>query len=322
MPRLNVVRHVLVAGLVAVACAGGGDAPVALDAGPAPADSAEQARRWVTPAVQAPHVHYRTFASASARATVSYHVYVPEAYHADTTLRLPVLYWLHGTGGGLGGIPTLSAWFDGAMRAGQLPPMLVVFPNGMASSMWADSKDGSVPMERVVVRDLVPHVDATMRTVSSRAGRILEGFSMGGHGAARIGLRHPELFGAVSLLGAGPLDLDFTGPRATANPAERAAILRDVYGDDLAHYRAQSPITAAEAFAARGGPRPSLRLRVVVGDRDFTQPANAAFHQRLTSLGVPHDFTVLPGVGHETMAVLQGLGAANWAFYRAALGVE
>ncbi|WP_434479637.1 alpha/beta hydrolase [Gemmatimonas sp.] len=173
-------------------------------------------------------------------------MYTPPQYDSEPARRFPVLYWLHGSGGGLGGIAILTAYFDDAIRAGRTPPMLVVFPNGMASSMWADSKDGRVPMESMVVRDLVPHVDATFRTVATRDGRLLEGFSMGGLGASRWGLRYPEVFGAMSMFAAGPLDLDFNGPRATGNLAERAQILRDVYSDDMTYYVAQNPFTVAE----------------------------------------------------------------------------
>ena len=289
-----------------IACSGH-SAP--LPAAPAPEPPA-QTPGWVT----APGVVYRVFQSDAARTEVSYHAYLPPQYTAEPALRFPVLYWLHGTGGGLGGIAPVAAHFDAAIRSGRIPPMLVVFANGMTSSMWADAKDGRTPMETVVARDLVNEVDARFRTVSAREGRMLEGFSMGGHGAARLGLRSPDRFGAVSMLAAGPLDLDFDGPRALANPAERARILRDVYGDDLAYYRAQSPLTVAEAFAQRVGPR--VRLRIIVGDADNTAPGSAAFSTLLRTLGVAHEHIVLPGVGHDTMALFAALGDRAWDFYR------
>lgn len=274
---------------------------------------------WTTTAISAPRVQYRTFSSVIARATVSYHVYTPPQYDSEPARRFPVLYWLHGSGGGLGGIAILSAYFDDAIRAGRIPPMLVVFPNGMASSMWADSKDGRVPMESMVVRDLVPQVDATFRTLATRDGRLLEGFSMGGLGASRWGLRYPEVFGAMSMFAAGPLDLDFNGPRATGNPAERAQILRDVYSDDMTYYVAQNPFTVAEQYAAaiRGTPRALTRFRQIVGALDFTLPANEDFRAHITRLGIVHEYTLVPNVGHDTMALFAALGDRNFAFYRA-----
>jgi len=56
-------------------------------------------------------------------------------YDTEKELKFPVLYWLHGSGGGTGGILPLSAHFDRAIRMGKIPPMLVVFANGLASSL-------------------------------------------------------------------------------------------------------------------------------------------------------------------------------------------
>lgn len=195
---------------------------------------------WVTPSVRAPGVRQCTFESAAAGATVSFFVYTPEAYDREPQRRFPVVYWLHGTGGGLAGVPQVARRFGRAIREGRCPPLIIVFPNGLRSSMWCDSHDGRVPMETVVVRGLVPHVDATLRTLPERNGRVIEGFSMGGYGAARLGFRHTGVFGGVSTLGAGPLDLDLMGPRATGNRTQRESLLRDVYGGSMEHFRAQA----------------------------------------------------------------------------------
>jgi enterochelin esterase-like enzyme len=230
------------------------------------------------------------------------------------------LYWLHGSGGGLAGIAPLSAMFDRAIREGKIPPMLVVFPNGLASSMWCNSKDGAVPMETIVITELLPHIDATFRTLAAREGRIIEGFSMGGYGAARLGFKYPQLFGAVSIFAGGPLDLDFAGPRATGNPAERERILKGTFGGDLDYYRSQNPITVAEqqADAVRG----KVRVRMAVGSRDNTGPLNRAYSEHLKKLNIAHTFTILPDVGHDTPALLKGLGEDNWEFYRAVFATK
>jgi enterochelin esterase-like enzyme len=275
-----------------------------------------QSPALVTPPARAPRVQFHTFESKAAKAKVSYHLYAPEVYDTEKERRFPVLYWLHGSGGGLGGIAPLSAWFDAAIRDGKIPPMLVVFPNGLASSMWCDSKDDAVPMETIVIKELLPHIDTTFRTISTREGRIVEGFSMGGYGAARLGFKYPQLFGAVSILAGGPLDLDFAGPRATGNPAERERILKGTFGGDLEYYRSQHPITVAQqqADVVRG----KVPVRVAVGSRDNTGPLNRAYSEHLKELNITHSFTIVPGVGHETLALLKGLGEANWEFYREA----
>ncbi len=273
---------------------------------------------WTLPPVTAPRVQHHTFISQAAKAEVSFHLYTPEVYDNELVKRFPVLYWLHGTGGGRAGIAPMAAWFDAAIREGKIPPMLVVFPNGLATSMWCDSKDGVVPMETIVVKELVPHIDSTFRTIAKREGRLIEGFSMGGYGAARLGLKHPDVFAGFSCLAGGPLDLDFAGPRAAGNPVERERIFQDTFGGDLDYYRAVSPLTLATAQADHV--RGKLTIRIAAGLRDNTGPLNRAFSDRLNELQIRHAFTKVPGVGHDTLALLKGLGEENWTFYNQILG--
>ncbi|MBN2450568.1 MAG: right-handed parallel beta-helix repeat-containing protein, partial [Lentisphaeria bacterium] len=275
--------------------------------------------QWVTPAVEAPRLLHRTFESAAVGAPVSYHVYVPECYDMDPSRRFPVLYYLHGSGGGLPGLRPLAARFDTAIRDGRIPPLLVVFPNGLPYGMWVDWRDGSIPGETVVARELVPHIDATFRTLACREGRMVEGFSMGGYGAARFGFKYPDLFGAVSTLSGGPLQPDFReAPRV--GPRQREEVFQAVFGGNPARFLEQSPWALAEANAARL--RRGTPIRVVIGDRDEMLPITKRFAAHLTELGIPHTYTVLPGVGHNPMAVFAAMGETQWTFYRAALGTE
>ncbi|MCX7007146.1 MAG: alpha/beta hydrolase-fold protein [Kiritimatiellaeota bacterium] len=279
--------------------------------------AAEEA--WVTPPVCASCVEQRFFESTAAKTKVSYFLYTPDVYAADKERRFPVLYWLHGSGGGEAGVPQIAAHFDAAIRAGKIPPLLVVFPNGMASSMWCNSADGRVPMETVVIKELIPHVDATCRTLTNRASRLLEGFSMGGYGAARLGFKYHELFGAVSIFAGGPFDMELRGPRIRGNPAEREQFLQSVYGGNLKIFQAQSPLRLAELNAAALR-EDHLRIHMATGERDSTLDLNRQLSEQLKQLNIPHTFTTVPGVGHDPKALLAALGEAGWEFYRAALG--
>jgi enterochelin esterase-like enzyme len=278
--------------------------------------------QWTTPPVTAPGVEYRLFQSTAAGTAVSFHVFLPPAYAAEPARRFPVLYWLHGSGNPTAPIAQLTSVYGSAMAQGRIPPMIVVFPNGMNSSMWCDSKDGHVPMETVVLDDLIPHVDATFRTIAQRSGRILDGFSMGGAGSGRLGFRRPDLFAGVSMLGAGPIQTDFMDEPdgSTTPPEQRAAIYEMVWGSDPAYYTSQNPRTVvaerAEAVIAA-----QVRVRQGIGSLDSLLPMNQEFDALLTSLAIPHSFTVVPGVDHLAPAVLNALGQANWDFYNAALAI-
>lgn len=273
---------------------------------------------WVTPAVSAPRVTQGFFDSRAGGVRVSYHVYLPAQYALEPQRRFPVAYWLHGSGGGVGGIPRLSQHVDAAISAGKVQPFIVIFVNGLKNGMYVDWKDGSAPLETMIVRELVPHVDATYRTIADRQGRLLDGFSMGGYGAARFGFKFPEMFASISIMGAGPLQVDLEGnaPRATKKRA--ADVLNASYGGDPAFFLQVSPRTLA-AQNARVIAQ-TVRVRMVIGSRDETFDNNLAFHEHLKALGIPHAWIVLDGVGHDPMATLSALGDQHWAFYRAAFG--
>jgi enterochelin esterase-like enzyme len=267
--------------------------------------------------VRAPGLQQRTFFSAAAGAMVSYHVYLPRAYDLEPERRFPVLYWLHGGGGGVAGLRQLVQHYGGAMDSGRVPPMVVVFPNGLELGMWIDSRDGRTPVETVFVEELVPLVDAAFRTLAVREARILEGFSMGGYGAARLAFRHHHLFGAASILAGGPLQREFTrAPRV--GHRQRDQVLRTVYGGDHDHFIAQSPWVLAEQNARTLAAQ--TQMRVVIGTRDEMLEINREFHAHLTGLGIPHGYTELAGIGHDPAAMLAAMGEDHGEFHRRVLG--
>jgi enterochelin esterase-like enzyme len=170
-------------------------------------------------------------------------------------------------------------------------------------------------METVVIKELLPHIDATFRTRATRNARLIEGFSMGGYGAARLGMKYPELFGAISMLGAGPLQPEFTADNGPAfNAQARVKILEIVYGNDQNYFRAASPWVIAEQNRAAVS---QTRIRQAVGDRDAMLAYNREFDARLIALNIPHQFIVVPGIDHAPGKLLNALGTD---FYREVFG--
>ena len=309
---MNRRSHLLGLGVSIVGLAAG-SAALARQAQPPGRTSPLGPLQWVTPRVEGSGLSFHSFRSQAAGTEVSFHIYAPPAYAADPDRRFPVVYWLHGSGGGVSGISRLSSLVDEAVATGRVQPFLLVFVNGLRMGMYVDWANGRAPLETIIVQELRPHVDANWRTIATRNGRLLDGFSMGGYGAGRFGFRYPELFRSVSMMGAGPMQetLERT-PRASRVQTED--LLRDVYGGGQDRFRAVSPRRYAEQNAATLA-RDS-RLRLVIGDRDETLENNRDFHEHLTRLGIPHDWIVLPGVGHDPMGVLTALGDRHWAFYR------
>lgn len=310
----------LAAGVAAAGCAASLPQATTEEPPPAAAVPEEPGPEWVTQAVAAVNVERILFSSGAIGREVSAHIYLPDAYSADPARRFPVLYWLHGSGPGIQGIPFMAGLFHRAIAQGAVRPMIIVFPNGLSDGMWVDSKDARRPLETILIHELIPHVDREYRTIGSPQGRVIEGFSMGGYGAARLGFKYPDRFAGISILGAGPLQLDFleVGPRMPRT--RRQHILDMVYGGSLEYFQAQSPWRLAEALAEKVPPGPGVPVRVVVGTADELLDVNRRFHEHLDALRIPHDFVELQGVAHDPAATLRALGPDLWTFYERAFG--
>src|SRR4051812_35069155 len=126
--------------------------------------------QWVSPDTSdASGAKYHTFVSKSAGGEVSYHIFLPPQYDEQPMRRFPVIYWLHGLGGNQrGGTATFGKQAADTMHAGALPPTIVVFVNGMVNGFYVDWANGKRPMESVIIKDLIPHIDETYRTTAKR----------------------------------------------------------------------------------------------------------------------------------------------------------
>lgn len=252
---------------------------------------------WVKPPIKAAHVQHHTFQSKYVNGPVSYLIYLPADYEKGSR-RYPVMYWLHGRGGAQTGIPGFADKLTAAIESGKAPAMIVVFVNGLPTGGYRDSKDGKQPVESVTIKELIPHIDATYRTIAQRESRLVEGFSMGGSGAAKWGFKFPELFGSFSVF-AGAL-LGSGAPRSPRDP------VLDLAPED-------DPWILAEKNADKI--RPDTAIRITVGSRDGLAKSNTAFHELLVKHNIRHEFAVIDGVPHTPWPLYDALGDNCWAFY-------
>ena len=133
-------------------------------------------------------------------------VYLPPSYAGSPSRRYPVCYVLSGfTGRGrmlLNDNPWNPALDDrvDALIAGGCPEMILVMPDCFTrygGSQYLNSSATGRYMDHLV-DELVPHVDATYRTLPDRAHRGVTGKSSGGYGALVLALLHPGVFGALA----------------------------------------------------------------------------------------------------------------------------
>lgn len=152
----------------------------------------------LTASATAGEIITREFDSPALARKWSYAVYLPDGYERSQ-LRYPVLYLLHGNGQNLHSWAKegrIQSTLDEMIAKREIPPTIVVMPD--AGTTWfVDRKEN---METAFMRDLLPDVERTFRTIAAREGRVVAGLSMGGYGAMRFALKYPEMFAAAGLL--------------------------------------------------------------------------------------------------------------------------
>ena len=183
-------------------------------------------------------------------------VFLPPSYGQDKKRRYPVVYALHGYSIGA------EQWtheihvpqtIEGAFAKGS-PEMIVVLPDSKTiynGSMYSSSATTG-DFEKFIWHDVVAYIDAHYRTVAERRSRGLVGHSMGGYGASRIGMKHPDVFGALYIMSPCCLSpMGGGGPGPAAQMKERAiAAEKKVAGaKSPADLAAQSPGFEAAQFA-------------------------------------------------------------------------
>ncbi|MEU1287949.1 alpha/beta hydrolase-fold protein [Kitasatospora sp. NPDC005856] len=135
-------------------------------------------------------------------------ILLPADYAARPDKRYPVLYFLHGASDN----PSDPALAYPALTAAQ--SMITVIPDGGLRGWYTDWLDqntaaGAQNWETFHLTQVLPFVDANLRTRTDRAHRAVGGLSMGGFGALHYAQDRPDLFGQVlTMSGANDLSTD------------------------------------------------------------------------------------------------------------------
>lgn len=181
-----------------------------------------------------PHGEVREvwYSSGSLNMMRRMHVYTPPGYEKGNG-KYPVFYLLHGGGDDDSGWNTVGrAGFilDNLLAAGQAKPMIVVMPNGSMPMPPATGQTN--PMQGLstmrdlfaseFLKDVMPYVEKTYRTLPTRENRALAGLSMGGFQTLDVSLTRPELFDYVGVFSSG-----FFGPAIDEAETKYAKALND-----------------------------------------------------------------------------------------------
>jgi Putative esterase len=130
-------------------------------------------------------------------------VYLPARYEGSAK-RYPVVYYLPSPGDFKAEFyeHDVRAVLDRATESGAIGPVILVAVD-MATPIgcsWYVNSPVTGNWEDFMIREVVPYVDSNFRTLPSRNSRGIAGDFMGGYGAIRFGMTHPEVFGSVYAL--------------------------------------------------------------------------------------------------------------------------
>jgi hypothetical protein len=174
---------------------------------------------------EVPHgeVRERWYFSKTTQAWRRIFVYTPPSYDTDRETRYGVLYLQHGGGEDERGWPNqghMSFIMDNLIAERKAKSMLVVMEQGYARRPGEAAPSFGPPprpaatgqnpapprpdftrmfsaFEDVMVKDLIPLIDATYRTIPSSENRAMAGLSMGGMQTFQITLKHLDLFSYI-----------------------------------------------------------------------------------------------------------------------------
>jgi S-formylglutathione hydrolase FrmB len=270
-------------------------------------------------------------------------VFLPPSYAREKSRRYPVVYALHGFSIGAAQWASeihVPQTIEGAFALGA-KEMIVVLPDSKTihnGSMYSSSVTTG-DFERFIARDVVGYVDAHYRTISDRASRGLVGHSMGGYGAARIGMKHADVFGSLYIMspcclsargvGRDPVELERTienmkVPSDSANlpfftRAQLAAaaawspnprnppLYLDLptkagqpQPDVLARWAANAPLAFVDQYI--GNLRKYRAIAMDVGDQDGLRNDTGKLHDIFDRYGLAHRFEIYPGTHTSKVA--------------------
>jgi S-formylglutathione hydrolase FrmB len=270
-------------------------------------------------------------------------VFLPPSYSKDKHRRYPVVYALHGYSIGA------EQWtreihvpqtIEGAFAKGA-SEMIVVLPDSKTvhnGSMYSSSITTG-DFENFIARDVVSYMDAHYRTIPNRDSRGLVGHSMGGYGASRIGMKHPDVFGSLYIMSPCCMSARSAGP---ANPElekkleavkteedsaklgffERAQLAtaaawspdlknpplyldlpyKDgvVKPDILAKWAANAPLAFIDQYI--GNLRQYHAIGIDVGDQDGLRADTTTLHEVLEKYGIANIFEIYHGTHTSAVA--------------------
>ena len=233
---------------------------------------------------------HRTFHSGIYAGEIGYNIYLPPDYDRSRR-RYPVVYHNHGwTGNESSEIVPMEATCRGR-------DAITVFVNHahVTGNVW------ELPNAPMDINELIPHIDSTYRTIASREGRAITGFSMGGGIAASMAFRYPDLFSSVAAY-AGTYHHYFHKDYSTVGaPVGQAA---DIYERMMREQKFFDGSIIQILMRNADKIRNCMEISLHVGMEDILYCDSEILHLHLDALKIPHEYRKYPNVDHNLSLIL------------------
>jgi S-formylglutathione hydrolase FrmB len=236
-----------------------------------------------------------TFHSASLNREVSYRVVLPTRIPAG--VKFPAVYLLHG---GNGSFRDWSNETDVARFAER--GLILVMPDGDESWYTNSAEHPRDRYEDCITQDLIADVEARFPAATRRQSRAIVGVSMGGFGAVKLALRHPDLYAFAGGLSSA---LDAPGRPFSISRIGQYRHYRSIFGPvDSTSRRDNDPFV----LASSADPSKIPYFFLTCGNQEGLLATNRSFARLLAERHFPYEFHVVAG-GHDWQQWNGGLDA-------------
>ena len=230
-------------------------------------------------------MHDVTFHTSALQRNTPYRVILPRSIPSGS--KLPAVYLLHG---GNGSFRDWSNNTDVARFAER--GLILVMPDGDESWYTNSAEHPEDRYEDYITQDLVTDVETRFQAAPGRANRTIIGISMGGFGAVKLALRHPDLYAFAGGLSSA---LDAPGRPFSIARIGQYRHYRSIFGPvDSASRHENDPF----ALATSADPAKMPYFFLTCGDKEGLLSTNRNFAQILGQRHFPYEFHIVSG-GHD-----------------------
>jgi putative tributyrin esterase len=226
-----------------------------------------------------------TFHSIALKRDMQYRAVLPARLALGQ--RLQVVYLLHGGGGGF------RDWTNESEVAHFAEPgLLLIMPEGGSSYYTNSAGRPRDRYEDYIVNDLVADAESRFPVASGRANRAIVGVSMGGFGAVKIGLRHPELYAFAGGISSA---VDVPRRRFSIKRIQQWRFHSEIFGPSGSQTRRDN-----DPFVLAGSANPETApyFFLTCGEQEGLLPSNREFAALLKQRHFRYEFHTGAG-GHE-----------------------